>query len=400
MPRSIAVPLGLYYVASFAAFGFYLPYMPAWLEARGFVGPAMSALAMLLPAMAIVMPPVFGMIADALGLRSGLLRVACGGAALAFGVLAVAAGHLSPLPFAVTFCCFALFAAFRAAMSGLADVIALENARHYGRLRLWGSVGFLGSAWLGGHLVDPRDPVLLPACVAGGLAVSFFVARLLPKSSALPPRPAPAEARRLLTERSYRWLLLVIFLAIGAHSAYDLCVTLRFQALGASGGFIGTAWALGTAAEIVLMATLAPHIQRLGAARLVVLATAAGVLRWTLLASVTSLPLLMLLQPLHALSFGLLWVSALAVLKERAAGSGLATAQGLFSASMATGSTLGMSVWGPIYASSGGEGVFGGAALVACGATIAALLLLRSLRVEGPLGVAGPTDPDGAAARS
>lgn len=380
MPRSVAVPLGLYYIASFAAFGFYLPYMPAWLEARGFVGPAMSALAMLLPAMAIVMPPVFGMLADAFSLRSGLLRVACGGAALAFSVLAIAAKELSPLPFAVTFGCFVVFAAFRAAMSGLADVIALEHARHYGRLRLWGSVGFLGSAWIGGHLVDPRDPVLLPACVAGGLAVSFFVARMLPRSSALPPRPAPAEARRLLGGRSYRWLLLVIFLAIGAHSAYDLCLTLRFRALGASGGFVGTAWAVGTAAEIVLMATLAPYIERLGAARLVVLGAASGALRWSLLATVTSLPLLLLLQPLHALSFGLLWVSALAVLKEQAAGSGLATAQGLFSASMATGATLGMALWGPVYAQGGGEAVFGGAAIVACAATVAAVLLARSLR--------------------
>src|SRR5690606_25346425 len=172
-------------------------------------------------------------------------------------------------------------------------------------------------------------------------------ARMLPRSSTLPPRPAPAEARRLLAGRGYRWLLLVIFLAIGAHSAYDLCLTLRLRALGASGGFVGTAWAVGTAAEIVLMATLAPYIERLGPARLVVVGAASGALRWTLLATVTSLPTLMLLQPLHALSFGLLWVSALAVLKERAAGSGLATAQGLFSASMATGSTLGMSVWGP-----------------------------------------------------
>src|SRR5690606_23409214 len=145
MPRSIAVPLGLYYVASFAAFGFYLPYMPAWLEARGFIGPRMSALAMLLPAMSIVMPPVFGMIADAFALRGGLLRLACGGAGLAFTLLALAAGTFEPLPFGITFACFVVFAGFRAAMNGLADVLALEHATHYGRLRLWGSVGFLGS---------------------------------------------------------------------------------------------------------------------------------------------------------------------------------------------------------------------------------------------------------------
>jgi MFS transporter, PPP family, 3-phenylpropionic acid transporter len=384
MPRSLTVTLALYYVASFAALGFYLPYMPAWLEARGFVGPTMSALAMLLPAMAIVMPPVIGMIADAFALRSGLLRIACGGAALAFGTLAVASRQLSPLPFAVAFVCFLVFAAFRAAMSGLADVIALEHARHYGRLRLWGSAGFLASAGLGGHFIDPKDPVTVPACVAVGMAVSFLLAQRLPRSSTIPPRPAPAEARRLLGNPSFRWLLVVILLGIGAHSAYDLCVTLRLRALGASGSFIGTCWAVATAAEIVLMASIAPSLQRLGPARLLVVGIGAGALRWSLLATVTSLPLLLLLQPLHALSFGLTWVSALAVLKEQTGGTGLATAQGLFSASMATGATLGMAMWGNLYARGGGEAVFSTAALIACAATAAALLLLRSLRALAP----------------
>lgn len=393
MSRSIAVPLGLYYVATFAAFGFYLPYMPAWLEARGFIGPRMSALAMLLPAMSIVMPPVFGMIADAFALRGGLLRLACGGAGLAFTMLALAAGTFEPLPFGITFACFVVFAGFRAAMNGLADVLALEHATHYGRLRLWGSVGFLGSAWLGGHLVDPRDPVVLPACVAGFLALGFLLARLLPKNSSLPPRPAPAEAKRLLSRRSFRWLLVVIFLVIGGHSAYDLCLTLRLRALGASGGFVGTAWALGTAAEILLMAVIAPHLQKLGYARCLLIGVASGAVRWTLLATVTSLPWLMLLQPLHALSFALMWVSALALLKEQAGGSGVATAQGMFSASMASGGTVGMAIWGTVYARGGGEAVFGSAALVACAATGAALLLARTLRAPEPTPAAPVASP-------
>lgn len=380
MSRSVAVALGFYYFVSFSAIGLYLPYMPAWLEARGFVGSTMSALALLLPAMAVVMPPVFGMIADTFALRGGLLRIACGGTAIAMGALALASGRLSPLPFVIAFVCFLVFAIFRSVMSGLADVIALEHARHYGRMRLWGSLGFLCSAWAGGFLIDPKHPVALPACIAAGLLAALLVARLLPAAAALPPRPAPAEARRLLGQRPFRWLLAVSFLCIGAHSAYDLCVTLQLRSLGASGGFVGTCWAVATLAEVLLMASLAPHLTRFGPGRMLALGVAAGALRWMLLATVTSLPLLLLLQPLHALSFGLTWISALALLKEQAGGSGLATAQGLFSASTAAGSTLGIAAWGPLYAQAGGRGVFGTAALVACAATAATLLLTRSMR--------------------
>lgn len=391
MPRPTSIALGLYYAATFAAFGFYLPYMPAWFIARGFVGGTMSALLMLLPAMAIVTPPLFGMLADGLGLRGGLLRVACLGAACAYALLALAAAHLSPLPFALAFACCMVFAGFRSAMSGLADVIALEHARHYGRMRLWGSVGFLGSAWLGGRFVDPTRPALLPACIALCLGVSFLIAQTLPRTAALPPRPAPLEARRLLAQRSFRWLLAGSFLITAAGSAYDTCLTLHLRDLGASGDFIGTAWALGTLAEILLMAWLSPHVARFGAARLLVFSYAVASLRWALLASVRSLPLLMVLQPLHCISFALMWISSVSLLKEETGDGALATAQGIFAAACALGSACGMASWGGLYATSGSDAVFTVASLLACFATLAGVALGRARRgAPVPVPVPGP----------
>lgn len=380
MPRPTSIALGLYYVATFVAFGFYLPFMPAWLVARGFVGGTMSALVMMLPVMAIIAPPCLGMLADSLGLRGGLLRWACLGAGLAFGVLALGAAYFERLPFALTFVCFVVFAGFRSAMSGLADVIALEHARHYGQLRLWGSVGFMVSAGLAGHFVSPERPALLPACIAVSLGVSFLVSQTLPKTAAAPPRPAPAEARRLLSKPTFRWLLVSSFLVTGASSAYDICLTLRLRDLGASGDYVGAAWAVGTLAEIVLMAWLSPHIARLGAARLLVFAYAVGAVRWMLIASIRSLPALMILQPLHAISFALMWICAVSLLKQETGDGGLATAQGIFAAACASGSACGMAAWGGLYAAGGGEAVFSAAAVLSGLAAVAGTLLIRARR--------------------
>ncbi len=376
------IALRLYYLVTFGAFGLYLPYFPSWLEARGFVGPTMSAIAVLLPTMSIVFPLVFGMLSDALGMRGGLLRLSCYGAAVGFGTMTWAGAALVPVPFWVVFGAMLVFATFRPAMSVLADVIALERSKNYGRVRLWGSLGFLCTSWLGGHLVDPRHPLALPAAIFSFLLLSTLVVQLLPRTAALPPRPAPEQVRRLLSRPPYRWFLLGTFLVFCAHSAYDLCLTLHLRDLHATGGFIGACWALGTTAEVLLLAFIAPSLTRFGPARLLVLAYVAGAARWMLLATVESQPVLIALQPLHALSFALMWVASAALNKEQAGDGGLGTAQGLFAAAMASGATAGIAVWGPLYASAGGEAVFLTASILAATASAAGLFLIRSQRIE------------------
>ena len=114
--------------------------------------------------------------------------------------------------------------------------------------------------------------------------------------------------------------------------------------------------------------------------------------RWTLLASVASIPALLALQPLHALSFARMWLASLAYVKESAPEAALATTQGLFSAALAAGSVLGMPLWGALYRRFGGSFLFGTAAIIA--ATAAGLALVWARRSSAPNGarsVAGAT---------
>src|SRR5260370_23660608 len=99
------------------------------------------------PATGVLAPTVFGALADALQLREGLLQLACVGALLTFGALAGAAALGMPLGFGTLFAATFAFALFRSPMGFMADVVAIElaPAAHttYGRLRLWGSLGFV-----------------------------------------------------------------------------------------------------------------------------------------------------------------------------------------------------------------------------------------------------------------
>ena len=107
------------------------------------------------------------------------------------------------------------------------------------------------------------------------------------------------------------------------------------------------------------MLAASPHLlAKTPALRLRSLAYAGTALRWLLMATVQSLPVLLALQLLHAVSFALMWLSSMELVKEFSTPRTLATAQGLFVAACASGSVAGMLVWGPLYRSSGGSWVF------------------------------------------
>jgi PPP family 3-phenylpropionic acid transporter len=375
--------LRFYYAACFMALGVYLPFFPRWLEARGVHGAAMGVVSASLPAMGLVGPPLFGILSDRLGVRGALLRVACVGAFSCMGALgaAFALGH--PLGFAGIFAAVLAFSFFRSPMISLADVITMELAgagAGYARTRLWGSLGFLVAAVTAGRFLDPTAPAALPLTIAAGLFVALLAAWTLPAKSAAPPLPALGKASALLARTDLRLFFGAAFLAQIAHCNYDLCFTLHLRDLGASDGLVGISWALGVASEVALMAGSAWIFRRFTPPSLIAFALFGAATRWALIASVTSIPVLLLLQPLHGLSFALMWLASLSYVKESAPAGALATAQGLFSAALAAGSVLGMPLWGALSRHSGGSATFRAAAIVALAAASLALAWARRIQ--------------------
>ena len=384
-------PLRLYYLASFAALGAYLPYFPRWLAARGIEGIELGAIIATSPAMGLLAPPLWGMLADALGLRGAVLRVACAGSFVAFAALSLLCVLGVPLGFTALFAIVIAYAAFRSPMIMMADVVALETVKatgaSYGKLRLFGSVGFLVASVAVGRLLDAKELVPLPVAMAGGLLLSLACAWTLPAKGAPPASPALEGARGLLEHRAFPFFLGATFLGQIGHSCYDLCFSLHLADLGAEGPLIGVAWALGVLVEIGLMASAKLLLDRFRAPTLCLVALIGATARWALLSGVRSLPLVLALQPLHALSFALFWVAALAYIRKAAPHHALATAQGLFSAATAAGSVVGMLCWGPLYRRSGGHVAFGVAALTALFSVVAGVVWRARSYGASPEGV-------------
>jgi PPP family 3-phenylpropionic acid transporter len=386
-PRA-KLALRSFYFAAFSVLGIVLPFFPRWLEGRGATGLAMGAIMATLPAMGLLGPPVFGVLADTFQLRRSLLGLACGGGALAFGAIALLSGGASPIGFGGLFALVAIFAFFRSPVILLGDVIALEEvggeSARYGRIRLWGSIGFMVASVVTGSLVDLGSATAWPTAVAGSLAFAFVVSLALPARGALPPSPAVGRARALFREGPFRLLLLATFAGYLGQSAYDLAYSLHLRDLGMSSAQIGVAWGIGVVAEIGLMASSTRIFARARPTPLLVVAWSAAALRYALVALVKSPMLQLALQPSHAIAFALFWIAAIEHNKRHVADEVRATALGLFMAAISAGGVVGMLVWGAVYRHGGGVVTF---ALASGCSVVAAMLgwvLVRRIRPASP----------------
>lgn len=379
--RGSAFLIRLYYLASYASIGVFLPFISPWLVAQGITGFRLSAVACTRPVAGIVAPLIFGWLADRFRLRGSLLRFACVTSLIPFLLLSILVLFGVDVGFTGVFFAVAAFSFFRVPMMTIADVTAMERPQSFGGLRLWGSLGFLCAALPVGLWMSDWRSVAFPLTISLALLAALFVAWRLPTRAEPVSRKASGSFRELLARRDFRLMLCIWILWAVSHVAYDLCFSLRLRDLGAKPFDVSIAWSIGTLAEVAIMALCAVMLPKASHATWTFVGMLGTALRWLLIAKVHSLTVLLLLQPLHALSFALLWMTWLDFVKQNAPAHLLARAQGTLSTVVSIGATSGILLWGPLYSSQGASFVFqaaAGFAAVACLISLVPLLQQRS----------------------
>jgi PPP family 3-phenylpropionic acid transporter len=205
----------------------------------------------------------------------------------------------------------------------------------------------------------------------------------------------PGALRALLGLKPFRRLLLVTGLVQGSHALYGAFATLHWQAAGIAPAAIGVLWSIAVASEVLVFLVVGPRLlDRVGPGGLAVLAAAAGVLRWTAMASTDALPIQFLLQPLHGLTFAALHLATMRILAETVPPRLAASAFGL-QASLGPGlaGAVLMLAAGPLYGSFGAGGFWAMAALCACALPAAMTLAERDAPAKAPLVTLLPTAP-------
>jgi PPP family 3-phenylpropionic acid transporter len=364
--------LSIAYFVYFGAIGIFTPFWSPFLALRGFDAFEIGLLLAIAAGVRSVGPLAFGWLADASGRPTAILRLAALASMLSFALLPLLSGLFGFIVLTVLFCCGWNFIAPSLDAHTLAR-LGPTSAR-YGRIRLWGSLGFIVVSWLGGVIFERLGYQLVPS-----LMMAFICATLLATMSidstqlqALAPRTVsfPSAVR----SRPVVYALLVTGLIAVSFGPYYTFFSLYLERFGYSRSVIGFLWALGVIAEIGIFAAGGSMLARYSIRALYIGAAVATAVRWALIAwFADNILVLACAQLLHAMGFAVLHFAVVLTAQRQFPPDAAARGQALFSSlGYGGGGMLGSLFGGIVWSTMSPRAAYLGAAVVVVLATFCA----------------------------
>ena len=377
--------VALQYVLLFGASGVSLPFAGLWFRAQGLSGAEIGTL-LAAPMLArVATGPLLAVWAD--GFRRRRTPIALLGLAMAagYGGAGLVEGY------AAWMACWLVGATAAAALIPLTDVLTLRLAAREGFSfsipRGCGSAAFVAAnVGMGALLlIAPVDVIIVWSALAalGVAAVAAFV---------LPPEPVadrgpPAGLQRfrglslLIVDPVFMTAIFAVGAVQAAHAFQYGFSAILWKTQGITEAVTGQLWAFGVVVEIGLMWLFEPWRRRVGIGpwSLLMVGSAAAVLRWSAMAFAPPLWLLWPLQALHALTFAATFLAGVQIVERLSPRDGQTAAQTLGSV-LSAGLLIGLATAasGPLYDRFGAGGYWAMAAMAAVG-LIAAIPLRRRL---------------------
>ena len=375
--------LSAFYFAYLAALGGYAPYFSPYLETRGLSAWQISVVMSLWYGTRVVAPSLWG--AASARSRRPILWLRGG----AIATLLCFALFLLPLGFAPIVLVMVAYASCYNAIMPQFEALTLAQlgARRslYGRIRVWGSVGFVCANLGFGALLQ-------------ALGYGWLVATLLPVFALVAAatfinddvRPIAAETdeggfRRTvlprLRDRSL-WIFLATALAMQlSHGAFYVFLSLHLDRNGYAPQAIGAMWAVGVVAEIGMFLVVPRLLRRVSPRLVMALCFAIGTVRWLVTALVPQYGLAMVLAQLgHAFTFAAFHSASIQAISQYFPGRSGVHGQGLlYGFSSGLGGVLGALLAGALWEFGGGRASFLGSAAV----SVIGLALALRVRVPG-----------------
>ncbi len=347
----------------YAAIGAFTPFTALYYRDLGFSGLQIGVLTAL-PSLGVALfGPFWGALSDSLAIHRLVLRVALFLSAL----LALAASYVSA--FALLFPLLAVLSFAVVPVAPLLDgygVTVSERLGHsFGKLRVWGSLGFMVAVLVMGRIMGDRVSSLVLVGYAVCLALTLLSVVGIPPLAERHPRSLLGGLKEITGNRPLLLLLLVAYLLSSGAAIMYTFLGIRLQEIGGSANLVGIAFALSAVSELPVVAFGGWLMTRLGAPRLIGVGLLVYVVRFIASSTISEPEWMLPVQVLHGLSFGAFLMASVTLAHRLAGSAHAATAQSLLTAmSFGFGSITGSIAGGTLLDHIGTVGLFKGAALL------------------------------------
>ena len=372
---------GSFFFLYFAYVGLVSPYASLFFLDRGFTVIEIAILMSMLQITRIVGPFSWGWLSDYLSNRIGIIRFCTCFAAIVFTAIYFLDSYIG---FFIWM--FVLHTILSSLMplgeSATVHALFKDNSfdKRYGRLRLWGSIGFITMVLIAGELFQRKGIELYPILGTFVLFALAAITFLLHEPKLERHKMVKGEFWVVLQNPDVRWFLLSGFFMQFAHAALYVFYSLYLANLGYDKFQIGLFWALGVFAEVIFFYYQSKVLSRLDPEVVLQASFGIGVIRFALMAFLPLTSVLIIAQLMHAGTFAAHHSAATKLLQRWFTGPLQARGQALMATvSYGLGGTLGGLFAGWIWESSQPRDVFVVAAF-ACGLAGMAIQKLRPSR--------------------
>ncbi|QWD61029.1 MFS transporter [Polynucleobacter sp. MWH-UH35A] len=372
---------GSFFFLYFAYVGLVSPYASLFFLDRGFNVLEIAVLMSMLQITRIVGPFSWGWLSDYLSNRISIIRFCACLAALIFLCIYFLQSYVG---FFIWM--FVLHTVLSSLMplgeSATIHALYKDNSfdKRYGRLRLWGSIGFITMVLAAGELFQRKTIELYPLVGTIVLLALALITFCLHEPKMARHKMVKGELLIVLFNPDVRWFLVSGFFMIFAHASLYVFYSLYLADLGYDKFQIGLLWALGVAAEVLFFYFQSKILSRLDAEVILQAAFGVGVVRFILIAFLPITSVLIVAQLMHAGTFAAHHSAATKLLQRWFTGPLQARGQALMATiSYGLGGTLGGLCAGWIWEASQPRNVFVMSAF-ACGLAGMAIQKLRPRR--------------------
>ncbi|MEY4592030.1 MAG: hypothetical protein RIR18_925 [Pseudomonadota bacterium] len=357
-----------YYFFYFAFVGAFSPYFGLYLQSKSFSAWDISLLMSQMQLMRLIGPFVWGTLADRGLCRQKIIRWSAALSLLGFSAF-FWFDTLNPLLLAM-----AILAFFWSAALPLIETITFDylsqQPGQYGRIRMWGSVGFIAAVLAIGWLLD-RQPVNSVLWASWLVLLGIFGFSLaipdIPRQHQLIAGEPQKSLRDILFTPSVLALLSSCFAMSAAHGALYIFYSIHLAEHGYSTTAIGLLWSLGVIAEIGVFMAM-PNISARWSLRTILMACyLTAVIRFIAIGWLIDWILLAIIaQVLHGLTFGAHHAASIAAINRWFPGNSQTRGQALYSSlSFGAGGLLGGLLSGYMWEHVGSQWTYSASALLA-----------------------------------
>ena len=361
-----------FYFFYFAFVGAMSPFWGLYLKSLDFNAFQIGVLMSLLQVMRIFAPNIWGWVSDHTGKRVAIVQIA---AALS---LAAYLGVFFGTGFLWLFLVMAGMSFFWSASLPLVEATTLshlgDRTDKYGRIRLWGSIGFILAVVGLGYALDHTSIRFLLWAILGLMTGLALFARHIPEARVMPHHTDHQPVWHIIRRPEVLAFITASFFSAAAHGPYYTFYSIYLVEHGYSKTSVGWLWAVGVISEILIFLWMPRLLGRFSLRGILLASFALGVLRFLIIGwGIAWTALVVLAQVLHAATFGSYQAAAIEVVHRLFKGKHQAKGQALYnSISFGAGGTLGGLYAGYTWGTLGPQLTF----TLASGCALAAFLLV------------------------